>query len=47
MSTGRDWTQMTAFDFDTNPKLVQGALFAEPDPEEMPGLFSLDELEAR
>lgn len=47
MSTGRDWTQMTALDFDADAKMVQGALFAAPDTEQQPGLFAFDELEAR
>lgn len=42
-----DWTQMTPEMFDTSPKLVQGALFAAPDTDDMPGLFGIDELDAR
>ena len=41
------WTEMTPEMFDVNPKLVQGALFAAPDAEDAPGLFGIDELDAR
>jgi hypothetical protein len=30
--SGRDWRDMTPDDFDTDPVMVQGALFPAPDP---------------
>ncbi len=43
MSTGRDWTQMSAFDFDAAAKPVQEALFAAPDAAGTMDLFDCGE----